>query len=588
MLLVPAVLATATIAVYARVRGFEFVTYDDLEFVAENPALASGLTWQAVRWSWANAYDATGGPLTWLSHLIDVELFGFDAGGHHLTNLALHVANTLLLHGVLLLMTGRLWPSAVVAALFAVHPLHVESVAWVAQRKDVLSTFFWLLATWAYVSYTRRPRPGAYAMVTVWLAMGLLSKPMVATLPFVLLLLDVWPLRRVAAGAIRRLLIEKLPWIAMSIASLAFTFASQQRGGSLAALDQLPFRARLANAVVSYALYLVKVVWPANLTPHYPYDPALSAPLVLACLVLLLAITAASIRLRDRLPAALVGWAWYLGTLVPVIGFVQVGTHARADRFTYVPSIGLFVLMVWGGAALMARWRVPRSAAAAAAAVVLFMLGVAAHRQVGVWRDGLSLWQHAVRVSPQDHRAHLNLGVTLSRARRFDEAILAYRQAIRLAPEVPEAYNNLGLALKETGNPSGAIGALDEALRRNPGYAAARANRANLRADAGDLEGAISDYEQAILLDPDVGLVRINLAVTLAQIGRLESALEQARAAVALEPARAEWRFVTAMIMKETGRRDDAIRELKAVLAIDANHAHARRELADLCPSACG
>ena len=587
LFIVAAALALLTLAIYAPVRHFDFVTYDDLEFVAENPSIATGLSWQNVRWSWANAYHSTGGPLTWLSHLIDVQLFGLAAGGHHLTSVLLHAANTVLLFLLLGRMTNQVAASAMVAALFAVHPLHVESVAWISQRKDVLSTLFWLLAMSAYVGYARQPGRRRYAAVTGLFALGLLSKPMVATLPFALLLLDFWPLRRIEPRVFRLRVFEKLPWIVMSAISLFFTALSQERGGSLPGFGQLSLATRLSNAVVSYVMYLIRLVWPANLTPHYPYDLSLSLVFVGLCLIVLIGISAAAWRASRSMPAFGIGWAWYLGTLVPVIGIVQVGAHASADRFTYVPSIGLFVAVVWTGAAWLRRWRVPRTAVAVLSLAIVAALGVAARAQIEIWRNGLTLWQHAVRVSPDDARAHLNLGVTLSRARRFSDAIAAYRDAIRLAPTLAQAHNNLALALAQTGQPSAAMAAAQDAVRLDPDYAAAHANLADLLAAHGVTAEALAHYERAIQLDPRAGLARMNYAITLAQIGRIDEAIPQARGAVDLEPTRTDWRFVAAMLLKEAGRRDEAIRELKAVLKEQPNHPHAGRELTALCGGAC-
>ena len=595
LLIGAAALAVLTLALYWPVRTFDFVTYDDLEFVVENPAIATGLSWQNIRWSWANGYWATGGPLTWLSHMVDVQLFGLDAGGHHMTNVLLHVANTVLLFVVMVRLTNQPGASAMVAALFAVHPLHVESVAWISQRKDVLSTLFWLLTMWAYVRYARRPSGLGYAAVTVLFAMGLLSKPMVATLPFTLLLLDFWPLRRMEPPVAMEqpvfrpavLLLEKLAWIVMSATSLFFTLLSQQHGGSVPGVEQLSLASRLSNAVVSYVAYVVRSAWPVNLTPYYPYDASLPVPLVLACAVVVIAISVAAIRAVRALPALSVGWAWYLGTLVPVIGIVQVGTHASADRFTYVPSIGLFIGIVWTAASWLGRWRVPRTAVAIVALAIVAALGVAARAQIEIWRNGLTLWQHAVRVSPDDARAHLNLGVTLSRARRFADAIAASRDAIRLSPSLPQAHNNLGLALAQVGQQSEAVAAFQEALRLDPDYAAPHANIADLLAAQGVTAEAFAHYERAIQLDSRAGLARMNYAITLAQTGRVDEAIGHARAAVDLDPTRADWRFVMAMLLKEAGRRDEAIRELKAVLSQQPDHLHAGRELTALCGRAC-
>ena len=372
--LIALALVSLTVAVYAPVRSFDFVTYDDGWFVSENPAIAGGLSVQGLRWAFQNAYLGTGGPLTWISHMADVQAHGLSAPGHHVTSLLLHAANTVLLFCVLRRMTGRLAPSAMVAALFAVHPLHVESVAWIAQRKDVLSTLFWLLAIAAYIGYTDQPTPARYGLVAILHVMGLLSKPMVATLPFTLLLLDGWPLGRWPVcrfdrNRAGRLILEKIPLGILSLLALWAALRAQRQAGAITDLQALPVTVRAANAVVTYVSYIGKFLWPSGLTVHYPYRLDLDISTVFGCLFFLGAATLAALALRRRVPAVFVGWAWYLGTLVPTIGIVQVGGHSMADRFTYVPAIGLFVLVVWGALAVTERLRVPRAVTAAAAAL---------------------------------------------------------------------------------------------------------------------------------------------------------------------------------------------------------------------------
>lgn len=580
-------LAGLTLAVFAPVRRFAFVTYDDAWFVTENAAVAGGLTWEHLQWGVQHSYLGAGGPLTWISHMIDIELFGLDAGGHHLTSLMWHLANTVLLFGLLTRMTKRLAASALVAALFAVHPLHVESVAWIAQRKDVLSTFFWLCATWAYVAYTTRPRVGAYLAVVALHIGGLLSKPMVATLPFTFLLLDVWPLGRWQPGdgawaSWRRLIVEKLPLMALSVLSLWAALRSQEQLGAIARFDVVPLGVRMSNAVVSYVAYLKLFLWPSGLVPHYPYDAALSTRLVVACLVCLLCLTLAALALVRRVPAVPVGWAWYLGTLVPTLGIVQVGGHRMADRFTYVPSIGLFLSVVWGAAALAARWRVPLMVKAAAAIVIVATLAVTARAQVWTWRDGIALWQHAVSVSPDNARAQANLGASLAIAGRYREAVAAYHAALRSGPAEPKVHRNLGLALGKLGDHDGALAELRVAVSLDPGYAAGHSSLADALAQRGETVSAIDHYREAIRLDPRVGLPQMNLAITLAAGGRLEEALPYARDAVGIDPRRAEWRFTLALILIDLGRREDAARELQQVLALAPGHQGAIRELAAL------
>ena len=576
-----------TVAVFWPVARFAFVTYDDPWFVTENSAVLSGLTWSGMRWAWENAYLGTGGPLTWLSHMADVQCFGLAAGWHHLTSLAFHALNGLLLYVFLARATSRVYESAIVAALFAVHPLHVESVAWVAQRKDVLSTFFWILAMGAYVSYARRPRPASYAAVLALHACGLLAKPMVATFPFVLLLLDVWPLNRWPMAhwdwsRVRRLLVEKLPLLVLSVVSLLATLQAQRQIGAVAESAALPISVRLANAVVSYVAYLRAFFWPSGLVPFYPYDVSIPAWLVAGSLLLLSALTLAGVALLRRLPAVPVGWAWYLGTLVPVIGIVQVGGHRMADRFTYVPSIGFFLAVVWGAAAVVRRLRVPRVATGALVFVALAVLAVAARAQVWVWQDSLSLWQHAVSVFPDDPKSLASLADSHAQAGQLTEAVSEYRRALEIDPGMPKVHNNFGLALRKLGDWDGARAAFSEALLLNPNYAAAHTNLASLLVARGEMESAYRHYHEAIRLDPTVGLPRINLAMALARDGRLAEALPLAMEAVRREPTRTDWRLALARLFADLGRREDAIRELTTVLAAAPENAEARRELAAL------
>jgi Flp pilus assembly protein TadD len=573
-----------TLAVFAPVGAFDFVSYDDAWFVTDNAAVTGGLSADGLRWALEHAYLGTGGPLTWISHMVDVQLYGLAASGHHITSLVLHLANTLLLFGVLRRLTGQPGASATVAALFAIHPLHVESVAWIAQRKDVLSTFFWLLAIAAYVSYASRPTLRRYAVVAALHVMGLLSKPMVATLPLTLLLLDVWPLARhpidrLDKGRAWRLVLEKAPLAALSLLSLWAALRAQQALGAVAEVQALPLGVRLGNAAITYVAYIGKLVWPSGLAPHYPYRLDSSSAQVLGCLAGLAAITLAAWWVRRRVPAVPIGWAWYLGTLVPTIGIVQVGGHSMADRFTYVPAIGIFLAVVWGAGALAAGARSRRIGLPLAGALVLAALVVPARAQVMTWKDGLALWRHATEVAPSNARAHANLGATLAQAGRNEEAVSAYREALRLEPASPKVLRNLALALKKTGDARGAVRELERSLSIDPRQAAAHGDLADVLADLGDLEGASRHYGEAIRLDAGAGLPRMNLAMTLAQAGRLAEALPHALQAVALEPRRADWRFTTAMLLEDLGRREDALRQLEAVLEVSPGDARAGREI---------
>jgi len=541
-----------TLWVFFPVLQFEFVNYDDLEFIVENPHVSSGLSVANMQWALTNAYAATGGPVTWISHMADAELFGLDAGGHHRTSLILHTCNALLLFGVFWTMTRAAGRSAWIAALFAIHPLHVESVAWVAERKDVLSTTLWLLTMWAYVIYVRRGGVGRYVAVVILFALGLLSKPMVATLPFVLLLLDVWPLERVKVvdlfrrrtGAARGsgptwLVVEKLPLFALSAISIGLTFEAQHRIGAVASTDRLPIGSRLSNAVVSYIAYIVKMVWPVDLTPFYPYQSSLAPAVVVGAVLVLVAVTALAIRLVRDFPAVTVGWLWYLGTLVPVIGIVQLGGHAMADRFTYIPLVGLFIVASWGGASLLEHAGASRATVTIAAVALALASAIVARTQVLNWQNGVALWEHAVRVTPDSARAHANLGVALARAGQNVRAIDEYRAALRYEPEYAEAHNNLGLALAAQGALREALPHYEAAIRAKPDYANAHMNLANALDESGRGDEAIGHYREAIRLDSTHVLARINLAVALARAGKLDEAIVELEAALRLDPGNA-------------------------------------------------
>lgn len=513
-------LLALTVAVYAPVGHFDFVQLDDPAYVTENPHVLGGLTLEGAAWAFTTGHAANWHPVTWLSHMLDVQLFGVAGGAHHLTSLALHAANTLLLFGLLALLTGALWRSALVAALFAVHPLHVESVAWVAERKDVLSTFFLLLTLWAYAGFVRSVGPAStaagvpagrsrrvyYALMLVAFALGLMAKPMLVTLPFVLLLLDVWPLGRMnpatgssKAGGTRPrskgrpaetrtlgavvllktawpLVREKLPLFVMAAASSVVTLVVQQRGGAVTAFEVYPFSLRLQNAVVSIAAYLRDAVWPAGLTVLYPFPPAVPAGEVAISLVVLAVVSLAVYRLARREPYLLVGWLWYLGTLVPVAGLVQVGVQARADRYTYVPLIGIFIMVAWGLGAIVGRQPRLRMVVSAVAASAIVGCAVSARVQAGYWRDSVALWTRATMVTlhVDEFEAHMSLGAALGDQGRVNEAGDHFAEAAKLRPQSDAAHCSLGIALARSGRLPDAKRELNEALRLNPGNQAAR------------------------------------------------------------------------------------------------------------------
>ena len=513
-----ALLIALDLVVYAPVWHHDFTDYDDPTYITQNPEVRSGLTWRGVVWAFTTGYAANWHPLTWLSHLLDVELYRLSPGPHHLTSVIVHIANTLLLFGVLRRMTGQVGRSALVAGLFGVHPLHVESVAWAAERKDVLSTLFWLLTLRGYVAYVRHPRVGRYLMVLALFALGLMAKPMLVTLPFVLLLLDVWPLRRLAVGpgsghrptsptfidrrAALEVVREKVPLLVLTVASSVVTFMVQRQGGAVLRLEEFPFGQRAANALVSYVAYTGRTVWPTGLAVFYPYPHALPEWQVIGSVLVLLGVTVGVIRLVRPAPYLLVGWFWYLGTLVPVIGLVQVGGQGLADRYTYIPLIGLFIILAWGIPDALARWPHRRIALPIAAGLaIVACMGLASH-QVRYWKNSEALWTRAVDVTGDNWIAHGQLGNVLARSGRTEEAMAHYAEALRMSPDYAEAHNNLGVALAAQGRIDEAMREFQEALRTRPDYADAHFNVAAVLARKGQLAEATTHLETAIRLNP--------------------------------------------------------------------------------------
>ena len=592
-------LVAVTVAVFVPIWTFGFVSYDDPWYVTENANITGGISWHSLRWALTTGYLFYWHPATWLSHLVDVELFGLRAGGHHMTSLLLHVASTVVLFGFLRRTTGTLWRSALVAALFAVHPLHVESVAWIAERKDVLSTFFLMLTLWMYAAYVEKRTAGRYVAVLVCFAAGLMAKPMLVMLPVVLLLLDIWPFGRIVVRTGRRetatdgantrralalrLLLEKLPLFALAIAVSVATLLVQFRVGAAGTLSQLSLDYRLANALLAYVRYGWQMLWPAGLAVFYPYPAALPPwwQLVGAAVVLI-AVTAAVVRAAASRPVYLVGWFWYLATLLPVIGLFQSGDQLMADRFTYVPLVGLFLIVAWGGAELASRHERVRLAVAGAAVLVVVGSAVAAHGQVQYWRDSETLWRRALAVTTLNHRAHAGLAEVLARQGKTDEAIAEYREALRIVPAQADWRNNLGLLYVEKGMVMEAMGQFAIATRLQPGLADAHNNLGAMLARAGRTKEAIAAYTEAIRLRPSNGLAHHNLSLALALEGRLDEALRQSLEALKLEPSNADWHYQAASLYDRLGKKSDARAYLEKTLKLDPRHEAARRALEEL------
>ena len=563
------VLAVATLAVYAPTVRHGFVDYDDDVYVFRNPHVVAGLTAESVAWAFTTMEVSYWHPLTWISHMLDCQIFGLRPAGHHLTSLALHTANVVLLFVVLAHLTGGVWRSALVAALFGLHPLNVESVAWVAERKNVLFAFFWILTLGAYGWYVRRPGPARYLAVAAGTALALMSKPMAVTLPFVLLLLDFWPLARMSRPAFVRLFMEKLPLILLAALASAATIQAQLQVGAVVAVDALPPGERLANAVVSYLAYIGKLVWPARLGVFYPHrESSLPTAQVVAIGTVLVLVTAAALRAARRAPYLVVGWLWYLGTLLPVIGIVQVGTQAMADRYTYVPAIGLFIAVAWGVAALAARRPAPRGLAMAAA-VLLVALAARTVVQLRAWRDSASLFAATIAAVPDSWVAHYNLGNAWMAAGRTAEAEAEFSETVRLRPRFARGHNNLGDALDALGRHERAIAAYQEAIRVNPRMAEAYNNLGTSLAALGRLQEAEVRLREALERQPEFVEAWLNLGIVLRRQGRLAESREALSRAVLLRPDFDRARFQRAITAAQAGDRETARRDLDVLSGRD-------------------
>ncbi len=542
--LVPGVcifLAAITFVVFGQTLGHEFVNYDDALYVADNPAVLGGLSLKGIVWAFTHNVNVNWTPLTVITHMLDCQFYGLNPGGHHLTNLLLHTTTAILLFLVLRRMTGFLWRSAFVAAVFAIHPLHVESVAWIAERRDVLSGLFFMLTLGAYAGYVRhRWSTGRYLMVLLMLALALMSKPMVVTLPFVLLLLDYWPLKRFPQPGGHlipwRLIVEKVPLLALSGAACVATLFAQKE-----AIQLVPLSLRIGNALVSYVVYLGQMIYPAGLAVFYPYPGnGLALWKIIAAFVLLLVISVGAVAARRKQPWFLIGWLWYLGMLVPAIGLVQSGLRARADRYTYLPQIGLYLLLTWAAVDLCARWRHRRVVLGGGSALILAALIFCAHVQTSYWRNSESLWTHTLACTSDNVLAHNNLGNALVKMGKVDEAIVHYRKALQIRPDYAEAHINLGAALVKKDRVGEAIVHYQKALQIEPDNEEASYNLGNVLLKKGEVDEAIAHYQQALQIKPDFAEAHNNLGKALLQKGNAGEAITHFQKTLQIEPDNAE------------------------------------------------
>jgi cytochrome c-type biogenesis protein CcmH/NrfG len=526
--LIYVILAAAILAVYWQVGGFDFLDYDDQVYVSENPNVRAGINAKSVIWAFTTPGIGISywHPVTWLSHMLDCQLFGLNPRWHHLSGLLFHIANSLLLFWVLKYMTGLIWPSAFVAAVFALHPLNVESVAWIAERKNLLSMLFWLLTMGAYGRYVKHPTTGQYLLTLAAFSLGLMAKPMVVTLPFVLLLLDFWPLGRFRWKALPRLLWEKVPFFALSAVISIATFLVQHRGASVSPLGGLSLQVRICNALVSYVDYIVKMFWPVHLAVIYPFPEPITAPLwkAVGAAVFLVCITIRVLREAERRGYLTVGWLWYLGTLIPVIGLVQVGKQLRADRYTYIPLIGLFIIISWFMAEFIGKRKYGRAVLAVSAAAVLSALSLCTFRQLQYWRNNETLFAHATEVTENNYIALGALGMALHKQGKVDEAVDKYYQSLKIRPDQDIVHYNLAVAKEHKGDINGAVASWQTAIRINPNYCSAYYALGNLFARYGKLDEAIEYYSMLLKINPDYEDARSRLNKCLAQKGKSKNA----------------------------------------------------------------
>ncbi len=589
-------LAAITLLLYWPVTSHDFIGFDDQDYLTENFHVRNGLTGSGIVWAFRSGYAANWHPLTWISHMVDCQLYGLNPLGHHLTNLLFHVANSLLVFLLLRQLTGAVWRSAFVAALFAWHPLHVESVAWAAERKDVLSTCFWILTLMAYLRYVKNPNRSRYLLTLLLFALGLMSKPMVVTLPFVLLLLDFWPLGRLrlkgfagteesarpakepipagaanerrtesAAGLIR----EKLPFFALTLVASIVTFWAQHAGGAVSTFKAIPLQMRIANALLTYLRYISKTFWPDNLAVVYPYPRSWSVSLTIAAMLALVIGSGWIIWRARKRPYLMTGWFWYVGTLVPTIGLIQVGSQAMADRYMYIPSIGLFMVVVWGLADLAAAWPRGQKVLAGFGIMALAAFLAATWVQLKYWQSGERLFRHTIEVTTDNFVAYTVLGAALDDQGRKEEALSLYRQSVAMEPRYPEGQYNLGTALLKMGRLDEAISHFTAALRDSPQFALAHNNLGKALRQQGKLDEAARHLLTAVRLAPDDPEAHFNLGTVLLVQSKLDEAVARFSEALRLNPNYAQAHGNLAVVLMSQGKTGEGIRHFSEATRLD-------------------
>ncbi len=584
--LMAALLALVTIAVYWPATRCDFVNFDDPDYVTANPHVQGGLNWEGVKWAFGNTEQASyWAPLMWLSHMLACQFFGLNAWGHHLINVLLHAANTALVFLVFQRMTRATWRSLILAALFGWHPLRVESVAWVTERKDVLSTLFWMLTLFAYAKFVESSRVRDskskvwYAVALAMFGFGLMSKAMLVTMPCVLLLLDYWPLERFKPGRAWQLVVEKIPFFALAAVAGVVTFVVQKQGGAVKTLENLPIEARAGNALISYCRYLGKMFWPTDLAVFYPHPGYWPLEKVLLAGVFLCGISVFLFMARRRYPVLLMGWLWFVGTLVPVIQLVQSGGQAMADRFTYVPSLGVWITIIWGAYELTGRWRCRKTALAVLGSAAILLCLALTRQQLGYWKDSETLFRHTIAVTENNYLARKVFGDALCEKGRTGEAVSQFQEALRLKPGYVPAHISLGIALLNQGHADGAISQFQEALRLNPDDARAHNNLGNALDKNGQTGAAISQYQETIRLKPDDFGARYNLGIALLSQGQTGAAISQFQEALRLKPDDADARINLGIALFNQGQTGEAISQYQQAIRLKPDDADAHYNL---------
>ncbi len=624
-------LASVTVVLFWQSISHEFINYDDPSYVTDNIHVRTGLTYPNILWAFTTLKLSNWHPLTWLSHMLDSEIYGLNPEGHHMTNILFHMANTLLLFHLLYSTTRRYWQSIFVAALFALHPLHVESVAWIAERKDLLSTFFGFVTLILYGRYAKNPRALAYVATLIAFVAGLMAKPMLVTLPFVMLLWDFWPLARFQFKKKRvdddlhdlhtnyppstplRLVLEKIPFFALMLASSIVTYFAQYKGGAVADVQLTPLLFRIINALLSYVRYISNTFWPKNLAAIYPLPPTLTLMHGIVAGLMLLGVSYLVYRLAHLHPSLLTGWLWYLGTLVPVVGLVQVGEQAMADRYTYIPLVGIFVMVSWGVPALLQSWRYRRALLAALTLLTLAALTMCTRVQLSYWKNGVMLFDHAtravannhiayrllgealgqqgrfveadrsfqeaLRIQPDYEHGHMAWGVVLAKQKKIDEAMNHFTTVLRMNPGSADAHFNLGIMLVEKGKFEEAIDHYLEALKIQPGREDVHANVAAVYMEQGKIQEALFHYQEALRADPRNGEANYNLGLAFAVLGNLEESIRYFSTAIRLNPNLAEAHCNLGIALVRAGRLDEGIYHFNKALQVNPDFTEARRTL---------